>query len=226
MNQRMTCVFLLCILFLQSESRAAELLEKLKTQPLSTLAANSGVHGDAARGAKIFRRERLGCAKCHERAEGSQQKAIGPDLSRIADQRKPQEIIESIITPNATITEGFQSYVVLTVDRLVVTGVLVSQSASEGVLAVPDKGEVRIPADDIEEMQKGKSAMPADVVQELADEQEFYDLIAYLSSRKASAMGTPLVATDKLIVKEVPLDGQSLPLLAVARPQSKVRESS
>ena len=218
MNQRMTCIFLLYILFVQSEPRAAELLEKLKKQPLQTLASNSGMNGDAARGAKIFRREKLGCAKCHERTQGATQKAIGPDLSRIADQRKPQEIIESIITPNATITEGFQSYVVLTVDGRVVTGVLVSQSASEVVLAVPDKGEVRIPADDIEEMQKGKSAMPADVVQELADEQEFYDLIAYLSARKASAMGTPLVATENLIVKEVPVDGQSLSLLAVARP--------
>ena len=50
MNQRMTCIFLLYILFVQSEPRAAELLEKLKKQPLQTLASNSGMNGDAARG--------------------------------------------------------------------------------------------------------------------------------------------------------------------------------
>ena len=111
MNQAKTYLILLCILLLQSESRAAELLEKLTTQPLQTLAANSGMNGDAARGAKIFRREKLGCAKCHEREEGSTQKAIGPDLSRIGDQRNPSQIIEAIITPNATVTEGSQSMV-------------------------------------------------------------------------------------------------------------------
>lgn len=200
------------------EPLANDLLNTLGTQTVDQIAATAAVQGDAAAGAKIFEREKLGCIQCHVAPVGSQQKPIGPDLTWIGDRLKPTEIVRSIVDPNADITDGFQSHIVLTVDGEVITGVTVSQSEKEVVLAVPDKGRVRIARDDIEQMRKGKSAMPADVVNTLTSEQELYDLIAYFESQKASASGTPVVATNKLIVREVPVDGKPLPLIGVARP--------
>lgn len=217
--------FLLCLLFafayVADSANADDLAAQFKSMSITEVATQSMKFGDAARGEVIFNHEKLGCAKCHTPSkDAAVPKPIGPSLDMIGDRLKPEQLAESIITPNKTITEGFQSYVVLTSDGEVVTGVLVSQSAKEVILAVPDKGQVRIPADDVEEMQKGKSAMPADVVNELGSKQAFFDLVAYLASRKASASasGTPVIAADKLIVKEVPVEGKPLPLLAIARP--------
>lgn len=69
-NQAKTYLILLCILLLQSESHAEEVLNKLKAQSLPTLVANVSTHGNEARGVEIFFREKLGYVKCHERAEG------------------------------------------------------------------------------------------------------------------------------------------------------------
>lgn len=218
MSQRNILLVALCLLIQPVELWAGDLLSTLSKQPVQQLTSQAVKHGDAERGAKIFLRQKAGCAKCHAAAKDSKQKPIGPDLTWIGDRLKPEQIVQAIVDPNATITKGFQSYIVVTVDGKVIAGVLISQSPKEVVLAVADKGRVRIPTDDIEDMAKGASAMPANVVNELKSEQEFYDLIAYLTAQKASASGTPVVATDTLIVKEVPVDGKPLPLLAVARP--------
>ncbi len=215
---KISLLFVLFLAFTPNKLQADDLLGELSKRPVEQLAGLAIEHGNAARGKLIFQRKNLGCAKCHVAATDSQQKPIGPDLIWIGDRLKPAKIAQAIIDPNQGITEGFQSYVVLTINGEVITGVLIRQSAKEVVLAVPDKGQVRIPADEVEVMRKGKSAMPADVVNELAGEQEFYDLIAYLAYQKASNFGTPVVATDRLIVREVPVDGKPLPLLGIARP--------
>lgn len=209
---------IVALVLLQCESLAEDLQSSLRRQSAEQIAAMSAQQGDAVRGAKIFQREKLGCVKCHVAADGVNDKPIGPNLSWIGNRLKPAEIVRSIIDPNDSITEGFQSHIILTADGQVINGVMVSQSDKEVILAVPDKGHVRTARDDIEQMRKGASAMPVDVVNELLNAQEFHDLIAYLVSRKASASGTPVVVTDKLIVREVPVDGRLLPLVGVARP--------
>ena len=60
--------------------------------------------------------------------------------------------------------------------------------------------------------------MPDGLANQLAGRQEFYDLIRYLTEQKASLTGTPVLAEDAVLVREVSQDGGQLPLLAVARP--------
>ena len=218
MNQVKLCLLAGITLLIQNDSLSADLQNELKRHPISSLVHSTALSGDKSRGESIFRRVNLACVKCHEPKQGSNQNAIGPNLTFLGDRREISEIIESIIDPNAAITEGFQSYVVLTRDGVVVSGVLKKQTSKEVVLSVLDQGETRISTDEIESLRKAESAMPKDLVNQLNSKQEFYDLIAYLKSRQAAALGTPIIATKTPIIREMQVEGQSLPILAVARP--------
>jgi len=202
----------------QAEPQAKEILSKfLKEQNTNLLTKKALAIGNADRGKAVFHREALGCAKCHE-PTGKDVPRIGPELSMIGDRLSAEQIVRSIIDPNETINEAFQSYIVATEEGEIVTGVMLRENKQEVVLANPDVGEIRIARDEIEEMQKTKSAMPDNVADELNSEQEFYDLISYLASQKASSMGTPVVAGDEIIVRDIPSKPGQPKMLAIARP--------
>src|SRR5687767_15737254 len=69
--------------------------------------------GDAARGATLFAdRQRLAWTLCHatDRKGGK----AGPDLFSIADKFVRRELIESVLSPSATIAVGYSTTVVKT----------------------------------------------------------------------------------------------------------------
>jgi len=195
------------------------LLEQLSLQSHYELANLSEQHGDIARGQAIFGREKLGCVKCHQAlGDNSAQQPVGPLLNMVGDRLSTEHIVRSILDPNETVPEDFQSYVVATIDGDLITGVLVRQSEEEVVLVDVEKGQIVISRDDIEEMKKTKSAMPENIVNDIGDRQEFYDLVKYLSSRKASALGTAVTAGDSLTVKDIPKRPGQPRMLAISRP--------
>ena len=193
-------------------------MSQLTQTSLERLVSTALRQGDVERGKAVFQREKLGCIKCHGLSQKTDQPLAGPGLTFIGDQLRPGQIAESILKPNENISEGFQSYIVLTLDGSLHNGVLHQQTNEEVVLIDADKGQIRIPTEDIDEMKKTKSAMPEKLVNDLADANEFYDLVQYLVSRKASTAGTPVVAEEKIVVKEIARDKKPMPLLAIARP--------
>ena len=219
-------VSVICISTPVEHASGAENEQPLSTQlqkiPLNSLADSAISLGDQERGKSIFHREKLGCVKCHvatpeETAKGL--RSIGPDQRNVGDRLNSKQLVKAVLYPNETIAKGYESYAVVSSDGKVHKGILISQTDEEVTLADPEKkGLTKISQDDIEEMQQAGSAMPADLVNQLADKQEFYDLIKYLSEQKASKTGTPVVATDSILVKEVEAGEGQLPLLAVARP--------
>ena len=214
------CLFFALPNVLAQDAQQTALTAELKQAPASELAATSIQKGDVVRGKAMFNREKLGCIKCHTSPKGKPgQHPIGPDLTTIADRLSAEQIIESVLYPNKQISKGYQSYIVLTLDGVVHNGVLVSQSAQETVLANPETNAlIRIAANDVDKMQKTKSAMPEELVHQLGSRQEFYDLIRFLTEQKASASGTPVNSKGSILIKEVATDKNRLPLLAVARP--------
>ena len=222
------CRFAWVVLFFTSawiiaeESTPPSLETVLKQTSLQRLATEALQQGEVTRGKEIFEREKLGCAKCHVATPAASKqglRAIGPDQDDVGDRLRPEQIVESLLFPNKTIAKGYDSFVVVTNDGTVHKGVLVAQSKDEIVLADPEKtAPVTIPRSNIEAMQKGRSAMPDGLVDQLASRQEFYDLIRYLTEQKASATGTPIVATGKLLVREVAAGEGRRALLAVAQP--------
>lgn len=203
------------------DSTRPSLAAELKQVGLQELASESIQRGDLNRGKAIFHREKLGCVKCHVASPAAIEKglrSIGPDQRTVGDRLRPEQIVESVLFPNKSIAKGYDSFVVVTDDGKVHNGVLVSESIKEVVLADPEKtAPTRISRDDIDAMQKARSAMPDGLVDQLSSRQEFYDLIRYLTEQKASATGTPVLSRGELLIRTVPGDGRHA-LLAVTRP--------
>ena len=68
--------------------------------------------GDAAAGKEVFSSN--GCAGCHTYEPAGSTAAIGPDLDTALQGKDANFVLESIVNPNAEITQGFQAGVMPT----------------------------------------------------------------------------------------------------------------
>jgi putative heme-binding domain-containing protein len=137
--------------------------------------------GDVARGRIIFNTTGT-CNKCHKvNGIGNE---IGPDLSEIGKKLARQAAFESILYPSAAISHNYETWLVLTDDGLLHSGLLVSETDAE-IKIKDEKGIIRtIPANTIEEKKKSDvSLMPADI-QKLMTVQELVDVVDYLATLK------------------------------------------
>ena len=133
-------------------------------------------NGDPYRGKAIYRQS---CGKCHLLfGDGGR---IGPDLTSY--QRMDQaRVLLNVINPSAEIREGFESYMVLTLDGRVLSGFLFDQDNQVIVLRGVDGQNVTIPRGDIDVMEKqAKSLMPEGLLKDL-NEQQVRDLFAFLQA--------------------------------------------
>ena len=134
--------------------------------------------GNAARGREHFRRV---CSACHRLEQIGT--AVGADLKAIRNRGMPA-IMLNILDPNREVTPQFLTYVVLTADGRVHTGMIQSESANSITLRRPDDQNVTLLRIDIEEMRStGLSFMPEGLEAEL-DHQAMADLLAYFNSIK------------------------------------------
>lgn len=86
-------------------SPTAETVEgALPTQPTETVNTSQG---DAAAGKEVFMSS--GCGGCHTYGPAGTSATIGPDLDTALQGKDAQFVLESIVDPNAEITEGFQA---------------------------------------------------------------------------------------------------------------------
>jgi quinoprotein glucose dehydrogenase len=108
---------------------------------------------------------------------------VGPDLSGVAIKNDRQYLLDSIVEPNKIITKGFGQIKVQTIDGLILTGLLVAETDEEIRLLDAEGQTIVIPADDVDGIKPGLSAMPADLVKSLT-QTELRDLIEYLAQRK------------------------------------------
>ena len=121
------------------------------------------------------------CMRCHiVRDKGGN---VGPELNGIGKKYDRRTLLESIVTPNAKIADGFQSVVLALKDGTVVAGVLRKETPEEVTVILADTKIVVEPTKEIEERAKGISAMPGDLVQKLS-KSEIRDVIEYLSTLK------------------------------------------
>lgn len=121
------------------------------------------------------------CMRCHIiRDKGGN---VGPELNGIGKKYDRQALLESIVTPNAKIADGFQSVVLALKDGTLVAGVLRKETADEIIVVTADTKIIAVPTKEIEERAKGISAMPGDLIQKLS-RQEIRDVVEYLSTLK------------------------------------------
>jgi putative heme-binding domain-containing protein len=138
--------------------------------------------GDAKKGARLFLRQ--GCIACH--TVSPQDPVKGPYLGDIAVRYKRPELVESVLTPNAKIAQGFATHVFVLNSGKVLNGFIAREAADE--VEVRDTAGVStlLKTGDIEERQsQNVSMMPVGLVHNITVDQ-FRNLMAYLETLKTS----------------------------------------
>lgn len=167
---------------LQADVLRGGLLLSLEPAQVERIRGLVSTRGSAARGRELFLNTRLlNCATCH-RMEGVGGNT-GPDLTRLWDTHTLEKILEAIADPNKEIKEGFQAFLVTSLDGRTYTGLKVSETATEMVLRDANGRDLRLAKSDIETATPSRlSLMPDNTVAPLTFDQ-FIDLLAFLKNR-------------------------------------------
>jgi quinoprotein glucose dehydrogenase len=138
--------------------------------------------GDKELGQKIFlERADVSCLKCH--AVNKQGGNAGPDLAGVGGKHERAYLLESILLPQKTIAPGFETIIVRNKKGDVITGVLKSETDTDIVLEIPEKGPMTIKKSDIDKRKGGQSAMPPDISKTLS-KRDLRNLVEWLYSLK------------------------------------------
>lgn len=118
----------------------------------------SGIQGDAKLGQQVFTKQ---CSVCHQ-VNGIGH-AVGPDLLGMKN-RSPHAMLTAILNPNAAVEDKYQSYNVLTIDGVALSGIIVNESSTSIDLLMQEGKTQTILRDDIDRLQNsGTSLMPEGV---------------------------------------------------------------
>ncbi|MEC3880473.1 PVC-type heme-binding CxxCH protein [Parapedobacter sp. 10938] len=151
----------------------------LDDEQIKQLASDVQKSGNPVRGELVFRRPELTCLSCH--AIGGAGGLTGPDLSSLGTSSPAETIIKSIIFPTESIKEGYEMQRVTRKDGTEVIGYLIADKPGEITIRDFAGNEVAIPKDNVQVREKVPgSLMPPGLAASL-DEQEFVDLVSYLS---------------------------------------------
>ena len=145
---------------------------------MAALIADVASKGNAARGEMLFRRAELNCMKCHALAGAAG--GVGPELSSLGLSSPVDYVIDSILLPDQSIKEEFQTRIVMTDDGRVLQGIVVDEDARRVVLKDATAELRTVPVASIEETRKGGSLMPKGLAR-LLTRAEFVDLVRFLS---------------------------------------------
>ena len=141
------------------------------------LIANPPSTPDHALGRAVFAKT---CQQCHT-LYGAGAK-IGPDLTG-SNRADLEYLLSNIVDPSSVITKDYQQTVVMTIDGLVVSGLLKEEDDKSITLQTPTEVVV-IPKDEIEDRQlSDASMMPDDQLKQFTSEQ-IASLFAYLGGKE------------------------------------------
>jgi putative heme-binding domain-containing protein len=167
------------------KAEAAQVLplpQSRNAQSLPPISELIKMPGDAKRGAEVFRRDIVGCIKCHQvDAEGID---FGPNLSEIGTKLGKDALYEAILDPSAGISFGFEAWQIELKSGDEAYGLIVSDTTEE--IAVKSQGGIvtRYKKSDVAKREQQKlSIMPAGLQQTMSTE-DLVDLVEYLSSLK------------------------------------------
>ena len=151
--------------------------------------------GDAKRGAEVYRRKSMACTLCHQ--IGTEGGKVGPVLSSIGAYAQPAAILDSILSPNNDIKQGFETVIVTRKDDTTVAGILQRRSDAATVIRDPANKIVAIPNDDVKKSAKSPvSLMPAGLTATLRKD-ELVDLVRYLTGLNGNGDARPLPPQQK-----------------------------
>ena len=133
--------------------------------------------GDAQLGRAIFKMQ---CSKCHTHSgEGEK---IGPDLTGMAVHPK-SELLTHIIDPSRSVEGNYRQYSVATLDGLVLSGMLASESKTSIELFDAEGKKHTILREDIEELKASKKSVMPDGFEKEVPPEALVNLLEFLTQR-------------------------------------------
>lgn len=138
------------------------------------------VKGNVEVGQEVFTRQ--GCIACHTTEKGQPLK--GPFMGQVGAILSRDQIAESILKPNASISQGFATVQVDTKDKKTFVGFITAESAEEiEVRDITGKAH-RIATSNIKGRKELEASMMPPGLADALSIEEFASLVAYLSSKK------------------------------------------
>jgi putative heme-binding domain-containing protein len=163
--------------FIPESERVKRLGDSIDPKEILTL------NGDAGRGRSIFVAESIvNCKSCHR--IGGVGVEVGPDLSKIGAKYPRPELLRQILQPSATIDPKYSVYQIETRSGTVHSGLLARRDDKEVVIRDAQNKEVRIPADEIEQLSPSKQSLMPELLLKSLTAQQAADLLEYLTSLK------------------------------------------
>lgn len=133
--------------------------------------------GNPQVGRLVFQNQGV-CMKCHTGDQGGGN--AGPSLTHIGRLRRPDELLQSILNPNAVVVPGYGTLTAYLDDGTLVAGTPVEDTPERLVLRT-ETGDLRtLERDSIEDLTPLTSPMPKQA--EILTRRELRDLLAYLQT--------------------------------------------
>ncbi len=141
--------------------------------------APTATAGDTGKGRALF--EAKGCTGCH-RILGTGSRT-GPDLSEIGSFRKPAELEQSILDPDASIEPDNRTFKAVTKDGSAITGRVINEDGFTVQVLDSKERLLSLTKSDLKESSFAtKSGMPS--FKDRLTPEELTDLVAYLTTLK------------------------------------------
>ena len=144
------------------------------------LLAINKLKGDPAKGKLLFASQ--GCVACHSISKGEKMK--GPYMGQVGSIMNREQITESILKPNASISQGFATVMITAKGNKSYTGFVTEETAARVVLRDIGGNVYAVKTSDILSRKEMKtSMMPAGLANSLSYE-ELASLVTFLSQQK------------------------------------------
>ena len=115
---------------------------------------------------------------------------VAPDIGD-SRTKTPEYLLTNILDPNRAIDANFFSYTIITIDGVVHTGVISSDSGSAITLKQPEGKTITVLKEEIEEMKSnGVSLMPVGL-EKTINPQQMADLISFIKKLALSGRAGP-----------------------------------
>lgn len=140
------------------------------------------VQGDSARGRRLFFEPDglAACSACH--AVDGRGGDVGPELTGVASVRGEDFLLESLLSPGASIASGYETTVVRTVDGRILDGVLTRESEDSVWLADSNAAVRAVSRARIDTMRTQEVSVMPENFDQLLTVRQLADLMAFLRS--------------------------------------------
>lgn len=138
---------------------------------------------DWSRGRNLFFSDKILCAKCHQvRGQGGR---TGPDLSNLTS-RSHASVLKDIREPNATLNPDYIAHDVKLKDGRQFLAVLRDEADDRVVLGIGAGAEITVGRNEIASAEPSKVSIMPTGIDQLLNEEELRDLLAYLLTEPPS----------------------------------------